>query len=170
MNGLSDLELVAQAMAPTQTPQLDQSTQLNQPDHDPNFPAPPPQSIAANPSCPAPSDPTSQDPLANLDLSTLSPSDREMLQPLIDVLSLSELPDGEEYDERMAEISAQMDVVALAADDLEGKLDRLLENLGRVEEEIEKDLPRLSGADQVRFGGEQVEKGGGEDEKGDRER
>ena len=98
----------------------------------------------------------------HLDLASLTPDDRAMLQPLIDTLRISDpsrLPtnsvsqngithteghpgrkEGEEEPEddeiQIAQILAQMDAADHVADDLEGKLDQLLANLGRVEAEL----------------------------------
>ena len=158
MNGLSDLDLVAQAMAPTQTHIPDQPTQPSSPHQTSHTPRRNPtqpnhpisnsaQSSTNLPSTTPTSESSSTEPLANVDLSNLSPSDRQALQPLIDVLSLSD-PAGDDDavdDLRISEILAQMDVAGDVADKLEGNLDRLLANLGKVEEEIGRDIPSSNG-------------------------
>lgn len=48
----------------------------------------------------------------------------------------------EDMDEsQIAELLQQMDAAGLVADDIEGKLDALLANLGSVEEEMQAGLP-----------------------------
>jgi len=149
MNDLSDLDLVAQAMGiqnppPNQSNHIPSSDQPRPTDHLPTQSSPshhfsPPHhpalpQVNANP----------EDPLSNLDLSTLTPSDRQALQPILDALALSG-PNFEDGDDlRISELLAQMNAAGEVADDLEGKLDRLLENLGKVEEEIGRDLPGVT--------------------------
>ncbi|ORX39735.1 hypothetical protein BD324DRAFT_678837 [Kockovaella imperatae] len=89
----------------------------------------------------------------DVDLSSLSPQDLEVLRPLIEALRISDpsmLPPGLGRDEdggqgaegegegdlEIARILAQMDAAEHVADDLDGRLDKLLANLGKVEEEI----------------------------------
>jgi hypothetical protein len=110
MSDLSDLDLVAQAMAPTNAP--DKTT-------------------------PQTSQPASQP--TDKDLSSLTPQDLAMLQPILDALNLSDTDDLD--DAALHDLIKQMDVAGEVADDLEGKLDRLIGELGKVEEGI------LAGAD-----------------------
>jgi hypothetical protein len=109
MSDLSDLDLVAQAMAPTNAPDK-----------------PTPQS----------SQPTSQpkETSNDKDLSSLTPEDLAMLQPILDALNLSDTDDLD--DAALHDLIKQMDVAGEVADDLEGKLDRLIGELGKVEEGI----------------------------------
>lgn len=121
MSQLSDLELVAQAMDPSDKP--------SEPISNPDRTSP---KVANN----------SNEPLrlANLpegvDASTLAAEDLASLHPLLSSLSLSP-EELEGLDEsQMGEILAQMEAADGVADDLEAKLDRLLETLGWVEEEM----------------------------------
>jgi hypothetical protein len=109
MSDLSDLDLVAKAMAPTNAPDK-----------------PTPQS----------SQPTSQpkETSNDKDLSSLTPEDLAMLQPILDALNLSDTDDLD--DAALHDLIKQMDVAGDVADDLEGKLDRLIGELGKVEEGI----------------------------------
>ena len=109
MGDLSDLDLVAQAMAPT-----------NAPDKPPS-----------NTSRPAPQ---SKETSTDKDLSSLTPQDLAMLQPILDALNLSDTDDLD--DAALHNLIRQMDVAGDVADDLEGKLDRLIGELGKVEEGI----------------------------------
>ncbi len=143
MNGISDLDLVAQAMEPTQTLQPNQSNQTYPANH-PNQSIETPQtssttmsSFAIAHSANQPSGPPKT--TSDLAFSSLTPSDRAAVQPLLDALSRGDSAEGDDL--KVAEIMKQMDVAGEVADDLEGKLDRLLESLGKVEEEIGKDLP-----------------------------
>lgn len=138
MNGMSDLDLVAQAMGTSQPAQPNQPNSSNQPNHISSTQATQPTSVT-----PPAQTQSRSDPLATVDLSTLTASDRQALQPLID--AIVHKPDGENTDEEVAQLLAQMDVADHVADDLEGKLDRLLANLGKVEEEIGRDLPAGGG-------------------------
>lgn len=117
MGDLSDLDLVAQAMAPTNAP--DKTT-------------PEPQSKAET----KPTNPSSLN--DNLDISSLSDEDYALLEPLLRALEMS---DSDILDEAaMADVLRQMDVAGEVADDLEGKLDRLIGQLGEVEEGIVADV------------------------------
>ena len=125
MSQLSDLELVAQAMDPSDKP--------SEPISNPDRTSP---KVANN----------SNEPLrlANLpegvDASTLTAEDLASLHPLLSSLSLSP-EELEGLDEsQMGEILAQMEAADGVADDLEAKLDRLLETLGWVEEEMVQDM------------------------------
>lgn len=150
MNGLSDLDLVAQAMAPTNVPSqkitaesIDQS-----PLPDSTAQSAPAQTISTNQNHPgsttdsASKSQTTEEKLLSLgiDPSTLSESDLAALQPIINALSLGDGEvegDGEEDELRIAEILAQMDAAGSVADDLEGKLDELLKNLGETEKQMQ---------------------------------
>ena len=162
MNGLSDLELVAQAMAPTrQPPNANQST-TSPPEARDSHPS---ESPVDNTNGPTTTITRPLDPLASIDLSALSPSELSLLQPLLDALNSSaRSPDGEDGigDAEIEALMAQMDVAGEVADEIEGKLDRLLENLGKVEEEIGKDLPNA--VDREKDGDEELG-GGGEEKK-----
>ena len=57
-----------------------------------------------------------------------------MLQPILDALNLSDTDDLD--DAALHDLIKQMDVAGDVADDLEGKLDRLIGELGKVEEGI----------------------------------
>lgn len=57
-----------------------------------------------------------------------------MLQPILDALNLSDTDDLD--DAALHNLIRQMDVAGDVADDLEGKLDRLIGELGKVEEGI----------------------------------
>ncbi|XAO24138.1 hypothetical protein I312_102928 [Cryptococcus bacillisporus CA1280] len=125
MRQLSDLELVAQAMEPSDKP---------------------PESTS-KPNCTSPKEPSnSNEPpsLTNLpegiDASTLTTEDLVSLHPLLSSLSLSpdELEGLDEF--QMGEILAQMEAADGVADDLEAKLDRLLETLGGVLGGVEEEI------------------------------
>ena len=173
MNGISDLELVAQAMdQPAQAPPNQSSTRISQPSQpsQPSKPSqpsrqsqPPPQrnpNTSANPvdsngsiDLASPADRTELPDLSALgiDLSSLTPAELAAVQPIIDALVGS---DGQDEDEaeseddlKVAELLRQMDAAGMVADDLEGKLDLLLRDLGETEREFEADLPGRGGAD-----------------------
>ena len=117
MGDLSDLDLVAQAMAPTNAP---------------DKPTPKTQLKAET----KPTNPSSLN--DNLDISSLSDEDYALLEPLLRALEMS---DSDILDESaMADVLRQMDVAGEVADDLEGKLDRLIGQLGEVEEGIVADV------------------------------
>jgi len=107
MADLSDLDLVAQAMAPTNVP--DKST----------------TTASAT---------TAQPKESEADLSSLTPEDLAMLQPILDALNLGDTEDLD--DAALHDLIRQMDVAGDVADDLEVKLDRLIGELGKVEEGI----------------------------------
>jgi hypothetical protein len=68
------------------------------------------------------------------DLSSLTPEDLAMLQPILDALNLGDADDLD--DAALHDLIRQMDVAGDVADDLEGKLDKLIGELGKVEEGI----------------------------------
>ena len=171
MNDQSDLDLVAQAMAPTEPKQHSAPAPKTPPRAAPSFTAPPPPPTSPPSTDPRPNsknnDPPAtatatvdnadniddtdevENPLEGIDLSTLSPADLTLLQPIIAALNLNEQPDvgnekGQDEQEqdglRIADILAQMDAADNVADELEGKLDKLLENLGMAEKEMEKEV------------------------------
>lgn len=117
MGDMSDLDLVAQAMAPTNVP--DKS---------------PPSTT--NPTSQSKSQPKETD----KDLSSLTPEDLAMLQPILDALNLGDTEDLD--DAALHDLIRQMDVAGDVADDLEGKLDRLIGELGKVEEGILADTDK----------------------------
>ncbi|WVQ71503.1 hypothetical protein IAR50_001041 [Cryptococcus sp. DSM 104548] len=111
MSQLSDLDLVAQAMASSEQPPAANGTTGAQANIDLSS-------------------------LPNVDPSTLLPADLASLHPLLASLSLS-AEDLDNLDEgEIGAILGQLEAADGVADDLEGKLDRLLEMLGGVEEEI----------------------------------
>jgi hypothetical protein len=117
MGDLSDLDLVAKAMAPTNAP---------------DKPTPKPHTKAET----KPTNPPSAD--DNLDISSLSDEDYALLEPLLRALELS---GSDVLDEAsMADVLRQMDVAGNVADNLEGKLDRLIGQLSEVEEGIVADV------------------------------
>jgi len=143
-SSLSDLELVAQAMGST-TPAKQTETVNGQLSST--------QAITS-PQAPPTSTETNSSPLEHLDLSTLTAADRKTLQPIIDALQASSISlstngsgdngDGEDgkeaedmEDERIQDLLRQMDIAGDVADEIEGKLDRLLAELGGLGEEIE---------------------------------
>lgn len=111
MGDLSDLDLVAQAMAPTNAPD---------------------KPITTTPSTAPPKSQAKEQPTGP-DLSSLTPEDLAALQPILDALNL----DTDDMDDAaLHDLIRQMDVAGDVADDLEGKLDRLIGELGKVEEGI----------------------------------
>lgn len=142
---MSDLDLVAAAMAPTNQPQLRPTSPPTQTTSRPNGM---PRHAATSDQTrtpPAPNPTFSSQPsdlpseLQDLDLSSLSPAELALLQPLIDALRISE--NGDDVDELgMEEILRQMEVADGVADELEGRLDGLLERLGGLGQEIEGGL------------------------------
>jgi hypothetical protein len=143
MSGLSDLELVAQAMAPTNVP-----GQQGQDDADKALlPAAQPTSTSANPSKPLDSlqRPPASDPLDKPRANGSNGPESEEWESLAELKKINELlklSEGEEDldDGQIAELLQQMDAAGLVADDIEGKLDALLANLGSVEEEMQAGL------------------------------
>ncbi|ODO03494.1 hypothetical protein L198_02341 [Cryptococcus wingfieldii CBS 7118] len=115
MSQLSDLELVAQAMSGSEQPPASNGT------------------AQATNGAQAGIELSS---LPNVDPSSLLPADLASLHPLLASLSLSP-EDLDNLDEgEIGAILGQLEAADGVADDLEGKLDRLLEMLGGVEEEI----------------------------------
>ncbi|ORY22756.1 hypothetical protein BCR39DRAFT_562210 [Naematelia encephala] len=112
MSELSDLELVAQAMAPTESDHTRTTT-------------------AKTNGNGLPSD-------IDLDLSKLTPAEIEAVQPLIDALRLVDDPDASEED--VVEILKAMDAAGDVAADLEGRLDGLLKRLEEFGGEIEEEF------------------------------
>lgn len=120
---LSDLDLVQQAMAPTE-PGAQQSQSSN----------------------PTLSDKSTNgkseevdDPLAGIDLSQLNDADRAALQPILDALKAASGAEGQEGGDLDYEgILHQLDAAGDVADTLEGRLDKLLANLGEMEKDQEK--------------------------------
>lgn len=141
---LSDLELVAQAMDVSQpTPSLKSMSNPSATNDNDNSMT---DKVISQTTPVA----KTSNPLDGIDLSTLSAEDRTSLQPIIDALANSSLTalsytgngaDGEEYNEeddvRIQELLAQMDAAGEVADEIEGKLDRLLAQLGGLGQEIE---------------------------------
>lgn len=161
MTDLSDLDLVAQAMAPTNQPRPTESRSAravqpagSEPAKNglqPNESTAPPSRSASGPSS---SDTTSHvensgvaplgipDSLADLDMSSLSPADMELLRPLLAAMNLASGAGGDEDDDaRIGELLAQMDAAGEVADELEDKLDKLIAQLGAEEKQIQDGLP-----------------------------
>lgn len=168
MSDLSDLELVAQAMAPTNQPRSTESQPARaiQPagsEHTKNGLQPseataPPSRPAAFPSgssaagspvpidAPGPASLGLPEGLADLDLSSLSPADMELLRPLLAAMNLASGAGGDEDDDaRIGELLAQMDAAGEVADELEDKLDKLIAQLGAEEKQIQEGLPEGAG-------------------------
>ena len=151
MSGMSDLELVAQAMAPTNDPARQADDDKSDGAASPALQPAEPTSTSANPSKPLdalqrppPSDPLDgRDPTSTDGSNGLDPDEWESLAELKKINELLKMSGGEEdMDERqIAELLQQMDAAGLVADDIEGKLDALLANLGSVEEEMQAGLP-----------------------------
>jgi hypothetical protein len=117
---------------------------------------PPPPSSLSVPSPLTPSTPslesdtsssqdTSSNPLANIDLSTLTENDRALLQPLLDLLGTDDA-EPPETDEETAEVEKRLNQASVVADGLESMLDGLLKRLGGMigdvgglEEEVEEE-------------------------------
>lgn len=84
--------------------------------------------------------------LADLDLSSLSPADMELLRPLLAAMNLASGAGGDEDDDaRIGELLAQMDAAGEVADELEDKLDKLIAQLGAEEKQIQEGLPEGAG-------------------------
>lgn len=126
---LSDLDLVQQAMAPTE-PGAQQNNSNS---------TVAPKSTTANGNADtegrnATKAEDADDSLAGIDLSQLNDKDREALQPILDALKASSGKEGEEGGDLDIEgILSQLDAAGDVADTLEGRLDKLLENLGEME-------------------------------------
>ncbi|WVW83266.1 hypothetical protein I302_105285 [Kwoniella bestiolae CBS 10118] len=134
MNQLSDLELVAQAMSTsgsTPEPASKSTPKTNGDTQSSNQPQPHPQD---NKSSAQTTPPTS----GNLpDLTPLNASiDPSTLTSLTSLMSLSDSELEGLNEGQIEDIMRQLEVADDVADDLEGKLDRLLATLGGVEEEI----------------------------------
>jgi hypothetical protein len=129
MGDLSDLDLVAQAMAPTNKPDRPTESTTSE------------QQAAQD---------HSSLPLENIDLSSLTSEDLAMLQPILDALNLGDSDDLD--DAALHDILKQMDVAGDVADDLEGKLDKLIGELGKVEEGILGDMDGKDDKGQVERG------------------
>ncbi|WOO81066.1 uncharacterized protein LOC62_03G004594 [Vanrija pseudolonga] len=121
---LSDLDLVAQAMAPTE----------------PGAQGPKPTDAAgAKEADKAGAD---DDVLAGIDLSTLNDTDRKALQPILDALKASAGTEGAEGGDLDVEgILKQLEAADNVADTLEGRLDTLLAHLGEIEHDVEAKAP-----------------------------
>lgn len=66
----------------------------------------------------------------------------DLLRPLLAAMNLASGPgEGEDDDERIGDLLAQMDAAGEVADGLEDKLDALIAQLGAEEKEMEKGLP-----------------------------
>lgn len=115
MGDMSDLDLVAKAMEPTNVPDKPTSSQTR-------------ENGDGNSTLPV------NDNDNEIDLSSLTPEDLALLQPLLNALNIE---DPDSLDEgSLQDILKQMDAAGEVADDLEGKLDRLIGELGKVEEGI----------------------------------
>ncbi|EJT46296.1 hypothetical protein A1Q2_01581 [Trichosporon asahii var. asahii CBS 8904] len=119
---LSDLDLVQQAMAPTEPgAQQNQSTSPTLADKSTNG---------------ATKKDEIDDPLAGIDLSQLNDADRAALQPILDALKAASGAEGQEGGDLDYEgILTQLDAAGDVADTLEGRLDKLLANLGEMEKD-----------------------------------
>lgn len=118
---LSDLDLVNQAMASEAT----YVPTTNRAAASPSPAAPSNSAYTTNTTVTAASDP-----LADVDLSSLSAADRAAVQPILDALKAASANDGELDVE---DILKQLDAAGDAADVLEGRLDVLLAHLGELE-------------------------------------
>lgn len=118
---LSDLDLVQQAMAPTEPgAQQMQSTSPTLADKTSN----------------GTKKEEIDDPLAGIDLSQLNDADRAALQPILDALKAASGAEGQEGGDLDYEgILTQLDAAGDVADTLEGRLDKLLANLGEMEKD-----------------------------------
>lgn len=95
-----------------------------------------------------------EDSLANIDLSTLTPADRALLQPLLDLMA-----PGREGEEE-GDLARRLDEAGEVASGLEGMLDGLLERLGGM---LGEDTGEGAGE-----GDEEVEEQGKEEAEGGR--
>jgi hypothetical protein len=130
MGDMSDLDLVAKAMEPTNQPdKTELSKTLSE------TPTTTKNGSTANDHSSLPTD--------NIDLSSLTPEDLAMLQPLLDALNIKDSDDLD--DAALQDLLAQMDSAGDVADDLEGKLDKLIGELGSFEKGIVEDLGEKGG-------------------------
>jgi hypothetical protein len=131
MGDMSDLDLVAKAMEPT-----------NQPDK-----TEPSKPLSETPTTTTKNGSTANDhsslPTDNIDVSSLTPEDLAMLQPLLDALNIKDSDDLD--DAALQDLLAQMDSAGDVADDLEGKLDKLIGELGSFEKGIVEDMGEKGG-------------------------
>ncbi|WRT66989.1 uncharacterized protein IL334_003955 [Kwoniella shivajii] len=123
MNQLSDLELVAQAMSTTPSQSHSPQNQTN--GHS--------NSVSESTNNPSESTSTAAPDLSSLNLDPAS------VASLSSLLSLSDAELENLDDTQIEEIMKQLEAADGVADDLEGKLDKLLQTLGGVEEEIVHD-------------------------------
>lgn len=123
---LSDLELVAQAMAPTDRPAPAPTSNGSTNGHAPSAPSNP----SAQPSA-ADADDDTAAALAGLDLSSLNAADRAAVQPILD--ALRQASSAEDGDVDVEDILKQLEAADDVADKLEGRLDSLLASLGELE-------------------------------------
>jgi hypothetical protein len=130
MGDMSDLDLVAKAMAPT-----------NQPDKV-DSPSAPSSTTKVDPKPKTGSKTTDPEP-EPIDLSSLTPEDMAMLKPLLNAMNLKDSDDLD--DAALHDLIAQMDSAAGVADDLEGKLDRLIGDLGSFEKEVVDGMDQKAG-------------------------
>jgi hypothetical protein len=128
MNGLSDLDMVAQAMATTTRLPQDQTdaprAHATASDVPNDLDLPTTTSVDSDSSIP--------EDIAH-DLETLSMEDKQALGPLLDLLVSQEGTAGQDLEDLLKQFDAADDV----ADKLEGRLDQLLQGLKGVEGELE---------------------------------
>ena len=147
--GMSDLDLVAQAMgisSNTSRPTQQQRQANGQAQPTPPVPtdtAPPPTQIPVNPNLALDAETIEVLKEMDIDVSSMPSEILASLLPIINAIKISgDATDGEDDVEAMgdefdfARISAQIDAANGAADELEGKLDQLLANLGVTEQEL----------------------------------
>ena len=161
MGDMSDLDLVAAAMAPTEPPNAGPSSQ---------FPHPPASCPPSTSTSVAPNDSSH-----TLDTSRLSPQELATLAPLLETIRLdpasmaslerllgddaavrANLEGDEGGDQEYEDLMRQMNAAGDVADELEGRLDALLDRLAGTEAEIAKGL-----TDETAKGNEQQEVDGG---------
>jgi len=128
---LSDLDLVNQAMAAeaAYVPPTNGANTTNPS----STPTPAPSNNSTSNTNNSTTNPPASDPLADIDLSTLSPADRAALQPILDALKAAS---GDEGDLDVEDILNQLEAAGDAADVLEGRLDALLAHLGELEADV----------------------------------
>jgi hypothetical protein len=125
---LSDLDFVNEAVAAESARHTPIPSSTPDPSSAPSAPSSGPVSAPAPvSSAPAP------DPLADIDLTSLSPADRAALQPILDALRASATTGDGDAELDIGSILAQLDAAGEAADVLEGRLDALLAHLGEME-------------------------------------